>query len=177
MCFLRSFSFIHSMFVKPWVCLKWKWFAILWSTLVFQILWLQIFLIIRTILKVKNCLIQSLLLWTDQSVNIFFLFLTTQFSVSLKTCCIMLTSSHSTVKIFEMISVVVDQGSGVFIYTTASVTAELLRTACLNFTIQVLTAQTVFLIKEINCFWVKQNGSSVRLSVCGTFSFFLRIFQ
>lgn len=46
-----------------------------------------------------------------------------------------------------MISVVVDQGPGVFIYTTASVTAELLRTACLNFTIQVLTAQTKFLIK------------------------------
>lgn len=62
----------------------------------------------------------------------------------------MLTSSHSALRIFEMISLVVDQGPGVFIYTTASVTAELLRTACLNFAIQVLTAQTVFLIKLIN---------------------------
>lgn len=99
--------------------------------------------------EVKNCLLQSLLLWTDQSFNIFFLFWLHS-SVSLKTHCIMLTSSHSAVKIFEMISLVVDQGPGVFIYTTASVTAELLRTACLNFTIQVLTAQTVFLVKEIN---------------------------
>lgn len=147
MCLLRSFS---CMFVKPWVCLKWKWFAILWSTLVIQILWLQMFLIIRTILKVKNCLLQSLLLWTDQSVNISFLFWLHSSLSLCKTCCIILTSSHSAVRIFEMISVVVDQGPGVFIYTTASVTAELLRTACLNFTIQVLTAQTVFLIKEIN---------------------------
>lgn len=60
----------------------------------------------------------------------------------------MLTSSHSSVKIFEMISLVVDQGPGVFIYTTASVTAELLRTACLNFTFQLLTAETELSLSE-----------------------------